>query len=89
MKASESILVVDDDLDFLEIIKRILENKGYGVASVSSAGAAICAMTGLYAWDRASATPRPRTGTKTAGYRMITWFPTVISTIQGQCFTAR
>jgi K+-sensing histidine kinase KdpD len=41
MKASESILIVDDDLDFLEIIKRILENKGYEAESAPSAGEAI------------------------------------------------
>jgi K+-sensing histidine kinase KdpD len=41
MKASESILVVDDDLDFLEIIKRILENKGFEVETTPSAGEAI------------------------------------------------
>ena len=40
MKAKESILVVDDDLDFLEIIKRILENKGYEVGTAPSAGEA-------------------------------------------------
>jgi K+-sensing histidine kinase KdpD len=41
MKAKDSILVVDDDLDFLGIIKRILESKGYEVATVPSAGEAI------------------------------------------------
>ena len=41
MKAKESILVVDDDLDFLGIIKRILGSKGYEVATASSAGEAI------------------------------------------------
>ena len=41
MKVRESILVVDDDLDFLEIIKRILENKGYKVATAPSASEAI------------------------------------------------
>jgi len=41
MKAKASILVVDDDLDFLEIIKRILEIKGYEVETTSSAGEAI------------------------------------------------
>ena len=40
-KARESVLVVDDDLDFLQIISRILENKGYGVATAPSAGEAI------------------------------------------------
>ena len=41
MKANESVLVVDDDLDFLEIIKRILTSKGYEVATAPSAGEAI------------------------------------------------
>jgi K+-sensing histidine kinase KdpD len=41
MKAKDSILVVDDDLDFLGIIKRILESKGYEAATVPSAGEAI------------------------------------------------
>jgi K+-sensing histidine kinase KdpD len=40
MQPDESILVVDDDLDFLDIIKRILESKGYRVATASSAGEA-------------------------------------------------
>ena len=37
---SKSILVVDDDLDFLGIIKRILENKGYSAETAPSAGEA-------------------------------------------------
>ncbi len=41
MKASESILVVDDDLDFLGIIKSILGSKGYKVETASSASDAI------------------------------------------------
>jgi K+-sensing histidine kinase KdpD len=41
MKASESILVVDDDLDFLGIIRQILERKGYEVITVPSAGKAL------------------------------------------------
>ncbi len=41
MKDKESILVVDDDLDFLEIIKRILENKGYIVDTAPSANEAL------------------------------------------------
>ncbi len=41
MKVNESILVVDDDLDFLEIIKRILGSKGYEVETAPSAGEAI------------------------------------------------
>jgi len=41
MKAKESILVVDDDLDFLEIIRRILGSKGYETATAPSAGEAI------------------------------------------------
>jgi K+-sensing histidine kinase KdpD len=41
MKNHENILVVDDDLDFLEIIKRILEKKGYAVSAASSADEAI------------------------------------------------
>jgi K+-sensing histidine kinase KdpD len=45
MKAKESILVVDDDLDFLEIIKRILESKGYEVENAPSAGEAITRLT--------------------------------------------
>lgn len=41
MKDNESILVVDDDLDFLEVIARILENKGYEVETAPSASEAI------------------------------------------------
>ena len=41
MREKESILVVDDDLDFLEVIRRILGAKGYEVATVPSAGEAI------------------------------------------------
>jgi K+-sensing histidine kinase KdpD len=41
MKEKERILVVDDDLDFLKIIKIILENKGYVVDTVPSASEAI------------------------------------------------
>ncbi len=41
MKAKEHILVVDDDLDFLKIIRRILTGKGYEVDTVSSAGEAV------------------------------------------------
>ena len=41
MKGRESILVVDDDLDFLKIIKLILENKGYKVDSAPSANEGI------------------------------------------------
>lgn len=41
MKGKESILVVDDDLDFLNIIKLILENKGYEVNTAPSANEGI------------------------------------------------
>jgi K+-sensing histidine kinase KdpD len=41
MKANESIVVVDDDLDFLGIIRRILEKKGYEVGTAPSAGEAV------------------------------------------------
>ncbi len=41
MKSTESILVIDDDLDFLEIIKRILEKKGYATGTAPSAKAAL------------------------------------------------
>lgn len=41
MKNSESILVIDDDLDFLEIIKLILEKKGYAVSAAPSAKVAL------------------------------------------------
>src|SRR4030042_6095486 len=41
MENNESILVVDDDLDFLAIIKRILEKKGYTVGAEPSANEAI------------------------------------------------
>ncbi|MFC1967484.1 ATP-binding protein [Chloroflexota bacterium] len=40
MKDKESILVVDDDLDFLSIIRRILQAKGYEVAVAPSGGEA-------------------------------------------------
>jgi len=42
MKGKESILVVDDDLDFLKIIKRILENKNYEVDTAPSANEGTC-----------------------------------------------
>jgi K+-sensing histidine kinase KdpD len=41
MNDDESILVVDDDLDFLEIIKCILEKKGYTVVGAASAEVAL------------------------------------------------
>jgi K+-sensing histidine kinase KdpD len=41
MKVTESILVVDDDLDFLVIIQKILEKKGYRISAVPSAGEAL------------------------------------------------
>lgn len=41
MKGKESILVVDDDIDFLKIIKLILENKGYKVDTAPSANEGI------------------------------------------------
>ena len=41
MKTSESILVVDDDRDFLEIIRKILEKKGYKISTVPSASEAL------------------------------------------------
>ena len=41
MREKDSILVVDDDLDFLEVIKRILRAKGYEVETAPSAGEAI------------------------------------------------
>jgi K+-sensing histidine kinase KdpD len=41
MKDKESVLIVDDDLDFLDIIRQILENKGYEVATAPSASEAI------------------------------------------------
>ena len=44
MKVNESILVVDDDLDFLGIIRRILETRGYEVETAPSAGKAISRM---------------------------------------------
>ena len=37
MRVSESILVVDDDHDFLSIIRKILEKKGYKISTVPSA----------------------------------------------------
>jgi K+-sensing histidine kinase KdpD len=40
MKTNETILVVDDDRDFLDIIKRILKFKGFTAESVSSAAEA-------------------------------------------------
>ncbi|MGD9143300.1 MAG: ATP-binding protein [Dehalococcoidia bacterium] len=41
MKDKERILIVDDDLDFLKIIKMILENKGYAVDTAPSAAECI------------------------------------------------
>lgn len=45
MKASESILVVDDDIDFLQIITKILVKKGYEVETAPSAKKAISQLT--------------------------------------------
>ena len=44
MKVKESILVVDDDLDFLGVIKRILETHGFEVETAPSARKAISRM---------------------------------------------
>jgi K+-sensing histidine kinase KdpD len=41
MKESETILVVDDDRDFLDIIRQILGHKGYAVETVPSAAEAV------------------------------------------------
>ena len=41
MKEKSSILVVDDEIDFLEVIKRILQIKGYMVEIAASAGEAV------------------------------------------------
>ena len=41
MKDNETILVVDDDRDFLDIIRRILELKGYNIETVPSADEAV------------------------------------------------
>jgi K+-sensing histidine kinase KdpD len=41
MEAKETILVVDDDRDFLDIIRQILSRKGYDVTTVASAGEAM------------------------------------------------
>jgi len=41
MREKENVLVVDDDLDFLEVIRRILGAKGYEVATAPSAGEAV------------------------------------------------
>lgn len=48
MKENETILVVDDDRDFLEIIRRILKLKGYAVDTVSSAEEAISRLKGYF-----------------------------------------
>jgi K+-sensing histidine kinase KdpD len=40
MKVNESILVIDDDRDFLDIVKQILQKKGYDIETVPSAGLA-------------------------------------------------
>jgi K+-sensing histidine kinase KdpD len=44
MKVKESILIVDDDLDFLGVIKRILETRGFEVETAPSASKAISRM---------------------------------------------
>ena len=44
MKVKESILVVDDDQDFLGVIKRILETRGFEVETAPSADKAISRM---------------------------------------------
>src|SRR4030042_1085037 len=41
MKVSETILIVDDDRDFLDIIRRILTHKGYQVETATSANEAV------------------------------------------------
>ena len=41
MKTKDNILVVDDDLDFLGVIRRILEKKGFKVTTVPSAEEAL------------------------------------------------
>jgi DNA-binding NtrC family response regulator len=41
MKDKDSILVVDDDLDFLSIIRQILTKKGYEVETAPSAAEAL------------------------------------------------
>ena len=41
MKANENLLVVDDDLDFLAIIRQILEKKGYKISTAPSAREAL------------------------------------------------
>ncbi|OGO20785.1 MAG: hypothetical protein A2Z15_01980 [Chloroflexi bacterium RBG_16_50_11] len=41
MKANENLLVVDDDLDFLGIIRQILEKKGYKISTAPSAREAL------------------------------------------------
>jgi DNA-binding NtrC family response regulator len=49
MKGKEKILIVDDDPDFLNIIRLILENKGYEVDTAPSAEAGISRLkTGFY-----------------------------------------
>ena len=48
MKENETILVVDDDLDFLEIIRRILGRKGYTVETASSANEAVSRLKGHF-----------------------------------------
>jgi len=48
MKPQESLLVVDDDLDFLETIRLILKNKGYEVATAASASEAISCLKGHF-----------------------------------------
>jgi K+-sensing histidine kinase KdpD len=48
MQADESILVVDDDLDFLKIITRILKTKGYDVQTAATAGEAMTQITGRF-----------------------------------------
>ncbi|MDD5127539.1 MAG: ATP-binding protein [Dehalococcoidales bacterium] len=49
MEDKKSILVVDDELDFLAVIRRILKVKGYEVTTASSAGDAIaCAQEHFY-----------------------------------------
>jgi K+-sensing histidine kinase KdpD len=44
MKAAEYVLVVDDDEDFLDILRQILERKGYGVGTASSAAEALACL---------------------------------------------
>jgi K+-sensing histidine kinase KdpD len=48
MKENETVIVVDDDRDFLDIIRRVLATRGYKAETVSSAEEAVVRLKGSF-----------------------------------------